>query len=62
MEEYFKADTDGRNMAIIESLNLNYKKHNNIVTHTGKTFTWKDAIVNYSVKNQSSTLSFFSMI
>jgi len=49
MEDYFKKDTDGRNLAIIESLSLNYKKHSNIVTHTGINFPWKEQVLIFSV-------------
>ncbi len=49
IEEYFKNDIEGRNIAIIESLNQNYKKHNNIVSHQGKAYSWKDPVVTISV-------------
>lgn len=50
MEDYFKKDIDGRNLAIIESLNLNYKKHSNIVAHAGTAFPWKEQILVFSVR------------
>ena len=51
IEEYFKNDIEGRNMSILESLNQNYKKNSNIVTHSGKAFSWKDQVINMSVLN-----------
>ena len=51
MEDFFKKDIDGRNLAIIESLNLNYKKHSNIVAHAGTAFPWKEQILTFSVRD-----------
>jgi len=49
IEDYFKKDVEGRNLAIIESLNLNYKKHANIITHAGTQFPWKEQVLSFSV-------------
>ena len=51
MDELFtsKKDSEGRNIAIVESLNVNYKKQIDIVKHAGAQLTWKEAIINYSV-------------
>ena len=52
IDEYFKDDINGRNMAIIESLNPHYKKHNNLITKEGsnvdKGYAWKEQVIQFA--------------